>query len=265
MRTFTIIKKFENKTKIRCVCGNQIYVKSTSNIQNPCTCDSKNSRSELANRSLNIYKNRALNDNLSFKLNESHFDHLINSNCFYCYESPRMYSEKIERVGIDRLDNTIGYERNNVISCCDICNNMKKDLTLEQFYDKIKRIHDHILKFESMKTHSTERNHYLFKRGALLGGSHVARLIIEGKITREEVKYDVADTLLENEAELNGFLNLLVEGVSLYEGTKKAKSKVMKASFDKICKLYRNFIENGRVDENLMAKLILNKTFISYN
>jgi hypothetical protein len=69
----------------------------------------------------------------------------------------------------------------------------------------------------------------------------------------------VADTLLENQGELNGFLTLLVEGVSLYEGTKKAKRKVMKTPFDKICKLYRNFIENGRVDENLIAKFILNK------
>jgi hypothetical protein len=46
--------------------------------------------------------------------------------------------------GIDRVDNTLGYSKENCVSCCKICNYMKQVLTLEEFYSHIRRIHERI-------------------------------------------------------------------------------------------------------------------------
>lgn len=44
-------------------------------------------------------------------------------------------------LGLDRIDNTKGYKWNNVISCCELCNKMKRILTQEEFSNHIKQIH----------------------------------------------------------------------------------------------------------------------------
>jgi hypothetical protein len=35
--------------------------------------------------------------------------------------------------GIDRVDNTLGYELGNVIPCCSVCNRAKSNLPLDYF------------------------------------------------------------------------------------------------------------------------------------
>lgn len=44
------------------------------------------------------------------------------SNCFYCGES-----EKI-KLGLDRIDNNDGHHKNNVVVCCEKCNNILGDI-----------------------------------------------------------------------------------------------------------------------------------------
>jgi hypothetical protein len=39
--------------------------------------------------------------------------------------------------GIDRLDCAIGYQPNNVVSCCAICNRAKGDMPFEAFIEWI--------------------------------------------------------------------------------------------------------------------------------
>lgn len=45
---------------------------------------------------------------------------MINVLCYYCKMKDKKYLN-----GIDRLNNSIGYMRNNTVPCCDICNNLK--------------------------------------------------------------------------------------------------------------------------------------------
>ncbi len=56
-----------------------------------------------------------------------------NKKCEYC-------GKKIETIGIDRINNKIGYITGNIISCCKICNAMKSSQTQKAFVKQCKKI-----------------------------------------------------------------------------------------------------------------------------
>jgi hypothetical protein len=53
--------------------------------------------------------------------------------CSYC-------GDNIETIGIDRVNNKIGYTKENSISCCHLCNLMKRTLTIEDFLKQCNKI-----------------------------------------------------------------------------------------------------------------------------
>lgn len=53
---------------------------------------------------------------------------------------PCHFCGKVTIGWLDRLDNSRGYEPDNVVPCCAICNKMKLDLSEEEFYKHIKKI-----------------------------------------------------------------------------------------------------------------------------
>lgn len=53
--------------------------------------------------------------------------------CYYCGEL-REYN------GIDRIDSNIGYEDNNIVPCCEICNKMKSNYDLVFWLNHINKI-----------------------------------------------------------------------------------------------------------------------------
>lgn len=63
---------------------------------------------------------------------------LITSECLYCGFTPQWPTS---RVGIDRVDNKIGYESQNCVSCCFTCNSAKGEKSLEDFIAWIKKVH----------------------------------------------------------------------------------------------------------------------------
>lgn len=42
--------------------------------------------------------------------------------------------------GLDRVDNSMGYTPDNVVTCCAICNRMKRDLPVDEFYAHLRKI-----------------------------------------------------------------------------------------------------------------------------
>lgn len=68
-----------------------------------------------------------------FLLTKEQFEKLISKPCKYC-------GEIIERRGIDRIDNNLGYTLENSAPCCKMCNYMKRDYKLEEFLNHIKKI-----------------------------------------------------------------------------------------------------------------------------
>lgn len=62
----------------------------------------------------------------AFALSKAEFMEFWQKPCHYC-------AGPIDTVGLDRVDNSRGYERGNVVPCCQTCNLMKRDLTADDF------------------------------------------------------------------------------------------------------------------------------------
>jgi hypothetical protein len=58
---------------------------------------------------------------------------LLSAPCSYCGET-----EKFR--GIDRINSKLGYVDENVTTCCNMCNEMKLDYTLDEFKTKLIQI-----------------------------------------------------------------------------------------------------------------------------
>ncbi len=73
-----------------------------------------------------IYQYNSKLRNKSWNLTFEDFESLWQKSCYYC-------GSKIESIGIDRIDNKIGYQNNNIIPCCAKCNRMKGQLLQSDF------------------------------------------------------------------------------------------------------------------------------------
>lgn len=69
------------------------------------------------------YKASAKQRNIAFKLSMDEFVAFWQKDCSYC-------GDHVPTIGLDRVDNNIGYEVDNVVSCCATCNTMKMDSSL---------------------------------------------------------------------------------------------------------------------------------------
>ena len=79
------------------------------------------------------YKNSAKKRNLKFDIDESFFIDNINGKCFYC-------GDNICGIGIDRIDNSIGYTKENICLCCKMCNRSKNKYTIDEFINMCKKV-----------------------------------------------------------------------------------------------------------------------------
>ena len=82
--------------------------------------------------------------NISLTLDE--FRQITSSKCHYCGFNPSMLSKSHNQWGyyfyngIDRKDNAVGYELDNCVSCCKICNWAKGKNSYNEFIVYLKRI-----------------------------------------------------------------------------------------------------------------------------
>jgi hypothetical protein len=102
------------------------------------------------NKIFNNYKATSKKKNRSFLLSREHFDILISNNCHYCNKSPSAISKTwkerhgtLKYTGIDRKDNSIGYEINNCVPCCSRCNRAKLQMPYEEFKQWIRSVAIH--------------------------------------------------------------------------------------------------------------------------
>ena len=79
------------------------------------------------------YKSGAKRRKIEFKLTLEEFKTFWQKSCYYC-------NSKIETIGIDRIDNNNGYNILNCISCCILCNGMKRKQTIKKFISQCKKI-----------------------------------------------------------------------------------------------------------------------------
>ena len=100
------------------------------------------------NRVLLYYKKGAKERNLLFNLSKESFKTLIKGNCHYCGQPPSnvhtFCSIPYVYNGVDRIDNSLGYEDSNCVSCCKPCNVAKMDRSYNDFIAWIRRVHTHL-------------------------------------------------------------------------------------------------------------------------
>lgn len=75
----------------------------------------------------------------TWELTEAQYTKLVTRPCSYCGET------KFESgVGLDRIDNQIGYVRGNVLPCCHFCNVMKNIFPTDMFLNQVIKIYRRI-------------------------------------------------------------------------------------------------------------------------
>lgn len=146
--------------KCKCDCGNETIVSACSLTRKAkdkrptesCGClrlEAVASKDWLGvefrrYRKHNLFRGRKKRE-VSFQLTQKEFGEMILKNCHYCGSEPNMKSHvggKL-RNGIDRIVNEIGYTSGNVVTCCKACNNLKGNLSVQDFLDSVKRIAKH--------------------------------------------------------------------------------------------------------------------------
>ncbi|SRR5258706_9040889 len=153
-----------NKTYWMCArdCGAEVSA-SLSNLKSgmvsSCGCSRRLEIGQAAkNKVVLKYKTDARNNKRNFNLDEHTLDTLFLSECWYCGCEPKNissarvhgYGDFIYQ-GIDRLDNDRGYEIDNVVPCCAVCNKAKRDLPLHDFMLWVLRISDNLVGSLSQK------------------------------------------------------------------------------------------------------------------
>lgn len=131
-----------NKTK-SCGC----YTVETNKLNNKGKTPSNiKSLEEVATNSIYLdYKNNAKKRNLTFNINKDDFISLTKQKCKYCGSNPTNKinikgKDSYYYNGLDRVDNSIGYEISNVVPCCKTCNTMKMASNIPNFFEHLNKI-----------------------------------------------------------------------------------------------------------------------------
>jgi hypothetical protein len=90
-----------------------------------------------------VYKWQAQHRHLPFNLSKEEFKTLTQSNCAYCGKKPLQVAHPFEGSsggdylynGIDRTENDLGYTLKNCVSCCGVCNDMKRTRSTKDFLE----------------------------------------------------------------------------------------------------------------------------------
>jgi hypothetical protein len=137
----------------QCDCGNEITViiLNLGTHVNSCGCIKAERNKEyfgkpdLHNLSMKVWEDSSRHS-LGCTLSLNEISNLIMSSCNYCMstvEESGLVSNrhnKMKRMGIDRVNNSVGYHTSNCVPCCVVCNRVKRDNSLsyiQQLYPTI--------------------------------------------------------------------------------------------------------------------------------
>lgn len=157
----------ESFWKVRCDCGTEKVLR-VSNLRTTKSCGclltefrknnlpkitkqrNQKPTGEAAKHSCyKDYVNRSKKKNISFELTKEQFLALTQYPCYYCGREPRTVRGNCGRRkvngefiynGLDRIDSDIGYKKDNIVTCCEICNKAKRDMSQQDFLEWINDI-----------------------------------------------------------------------------------------------------------------------------
>lgn len=82
------------------------------------------------------HNNDCKGNNRETEITQIDIDNITAYKCYYCNNTNRT-----NQIGIDRINSNLGYVKNNtLVACCSICNYMKKDHDINDFYNHILKI-----------------------------------------------------------------------------------------------------------------------------
>lgn len=152
IESFKGAKNKHPTTRCICDCGKERVVRTTRlrlGIVNMCGACAKTAASKrgaetrrklsdedrVTNDRYSIYKQNAKRRGIAFDIHLSLFSSLVKRSCIYCGTN--------DRVGIDRVDNSLGYFSANCDPCCADCNYAKREMSNESFLNLVARIYAH--------------------------------------------------------------------------------------------------------------------------
>lgn len=158
---FSHVIKGNSYWKCKCDCGNNKILPAhslKSGNTSSCGCFKvyKHAQGETGfNILYGTYKMNSRNRGKKFDLSLEEFKKITSERCYYCGTEPISIakttwnikdSKKLDHTvyrynGIDRIDSSKGYEKNNIVPCCKWCNIAKANRTLADFKKHIFKIY----------------------------------------------------------------------------------------------------------------------------
>lgn len=166
----------KRQVECKCICGN-IRIVQLGNLYNGATksCGCKKGELNLLNRKrftkfppgaaaskclYGQYRRGAKSRGLDFQLTLDEFRQITQKECFYCGSIPnqrarylfskgpkkgqlRVNGEYVYN-GIDRIQNSIGYTKENSRPCCFQCNLAKSTYSEQEFINWIKKVYNYL-------------------------------------------------------------------------------------------------------------------------
>jgi hypothetical protein len=155
--------KVRTHWKCSCDCGKTSYPQSRglrNGTTRSCGCYTiifnaervRKPEGEAAfNRLYGRYKGNVRATGRAFNLTREEFKEITSRNCFYCGSPPRQKVHAMHTLngqylhnGIDRIDNSRGYEPDNVRPCCRTCNFAKNTMDEQEFIGWVQRAYNHL-------------------------------------------------------------------------------------------------------------------------
>jgi len=127
-------KQYRQKNKSKKIENDKEYYKDNSNKIKTRVSKYKELHNEeiktwyakyryTSNGRYSIAKAQAKRKGKLFNLTKEEYALEINKPCYYCNNILGVQTKT--SIGLDRLDNNRGYEKDNVVSCCNVCNTIK--------------------------------------------------------------------------------------------------------------------------------------------
>lgn len=128
--------RLQRKGNMQKYCGNRKIKTSCSYlVYRQHLVKNKEEYSKTPVHFLNMYRGGARRRGYEFNLTLEDLKLFWHKPCYYC-------GTKIDFIGMDRIDNTKGYILGNIVSCCWLCNEMKKAHTYHLFISQCIKIAD---------------------------------------------------------------------------------------------------------------------------
>ena len=108
------------------------------------------------NRFYESYERGAKHRGIDLNISKEEFWEIVSQDCYYCGAEPRIRwhgkspNGPCRANGIDRKDNSKGYEKDNVVPCCTKCNRAKNNLHHSVFLSLVTDIYNHRVKQEDI-------------------------------------------------------------------------------------------------------------------